>query len=70
MRIHSIQTRILLRIYGVFIFHANLIRKSIEQGLMCDILWIDPQPNPGREQSKHGFKSLFRWSFNKKVYEG
>ncbi|KAI3827209.1 hypothetical protein L1987_01281 [Smallanthus sonchifolius] len=31
---------------------------------------LSNKPNPGREQSKHGFKSLFRRSFNKKVYEG
>ncbi|KAI7724998.1 hypothetical protein M8C21_015260, partial [Ambrosia artemisiifolia] len=25
-----------------------------EEGLMCEILWSNPQPNPGRGPSKHG----------------
>ena len=29
-------------------------REPPDEGIMCDIMWADPQPQPGRSPSKRG----------------
>ena len=39
-------------------------RQPPEDGIMCELLWSDPQPMNGRSQSKRGFFSLnYNYSF-------
>lgn len=33
---------------------VNRFREPPDSGIMCDILWSDPQPEPGRAPSKRG----------------
>ncbi|KAI3827590.1 hypothetical protein L1987_01668 [Smallanthus sonchifolius] len=35
------------------------MKEPTEEYLMCEILWSDPQPNPGRGPSKHGVRLSF-----------
>uniref|UniRef100_A0A8W8IFQ5 Serine/threonine specific protein phosphatases domain-containing protein n=1 Tax=Magallana gigas TaxID=29159 RepID=A0A8W8IFQ5_MAGGI len=34
-------------------------RQPPESGLMCELLWSDPQPMPGRAESKRGVGTMF-----------
>jgi serine/threonine-protein phosphatase 5 len=48
-------------------------RQPPEEGIMCELLWSDPQPQPGRSPSKRGvgcqfgelnFQSNMTWSYD------
>lgn len=60
---HCLNGKVLVMHGGLFnkdnvtlddIRQADRVRQPPEEGLMCDILWSDPMPNPGRSPSKRG----------------
>ncbi|XP_049812956.1 serine/threonine-protein phosphatase 5 [Schistocerca nitens] len=44
-------------------------RQPPEEGLMCELLWSDPQPQPGREPSKRGVGIQFGPDVTKKFLD-
>ncbi|XP_017793617.1 PREDICTED: serine/threonine-protein phosphatase 5 [Habropoda laboriosa] len=60
---HSLNNRVLVMHGGLFsrddvtlkeIREIDRNRQPPEEGLMCELLWSDPQPQPGRAPSKRG----------------
>lgn len=41
----------------------------ISSGLMCELLWSDPQPNPGRGPSKRGVGLSFGGDVTKRFLQ-
>jgi len=49
--------------------NVDRFREPPDEGIMCDIMWADPQPQPGRSPSKRGVGLSFGPDITKRFLE-